>query len=49
MVERARAQGENRVVEGVEASIKRNNDLRETFKSGEFYKRRLGGDVDSMK
>ena len=49
MVERARVQGKKHVVKGVEASIKRNNDVREMLKNGEFFKGRLGGDIVSTK
>lgn len=47
MAEKARKQGESRVVESVEACITRNNEYREMFRSGEYYKRRFGIDPDN--
>lgn len=40
MVKGAREQGESRVVEGVEACIKRNNDYREAWKDEATVMRR---------
>lgn len=49
MVKRARKQGESRVVEGVEGCTARNNEYREMFRSGEFFKRRFGIDPNEAR
>ena len=43
MVRGARAQGERKVMRGVEECIKRNHFFREAMEKGEFFRARFGG------